>query len=42
MVFAAIFHVRRSGELPNTVFNLVLGVFAAAVAYGRFVIAPIA
>jgi uncharacterized membrane protein len=42
MVFAAIFHARRRGELPNTVFNLVLGLFAAAVAYGRFVIAPIA
>src|SRR5437879_911828 len=40
MILAAIFHLRRSGEGQNTVTNVVLGLLAALVAYGRFVIAP--
>jgi hypothetical protein len=35
-----LFHIRRH-EKPNIVFNLVLLVLAAVVAYGRFVIAPL-
>lgn len=42
MVFAAVFHLRRPGEQFNTVVNLVLGVLAAVVAYGRFVLVPFA
>lgn len=41
MAFALVFHVRRTGEVPNAVFNTALGVIAALVAYGRFVVAPI-
>lgn len=33
-------HIRRPGEGQNTVTNIVLGLLAAFVAYGRFVIAP--
>ncbi len=40
MIFAATFHARRPGEAPNAVFNLALGIVAALVAYGRFVVAP--
>jgi uncharacterized membrane protein YphA (DoxX/SURF4 family) len=40
MILAAIFHVRRPGEGQNAVGNIVLGLLAAFVAYGRFVIAP--
>ena len=40
MVFAAVFHARRSGEGPNIVFNAVLGVVAALIAYGRLVLEP--
>jgi hypothetical protein len=42
MVFAIVFHVRRGNEVPNIVFNIILGVLAAVVAYGRFVVEPIA
>ena len=35
MVLAAGFHVRRPGEGTNVVFNLVLGLVAAFVAWGR-------
>ena len=42
MLFAAIFHARRPGEMQNLVFNVVLGALAAFVAYGRFVLEPIA
>ncbi len=42
MVFAAIFHARRPGEMHNLVFNVVLGALAAFVAYGRFILEPIA
>ena len=41
MVFAAIFHARRPGEGANIVGNVVLGVVAALVAYGRFIAAPL-
>jgi uncharacterized membrane protein YphA (DoxX/SURF4 family) len=41
MLFAVVFHVRRSGEGSNAVFNGVVGALVAAVAYGRFVVAPL-
>jgi uncharacterized membrane protein YphA (DoxX/SURF4 family) len=41
MVFAMIFHARR-GERAAIVFNLVLALLAAFVAYGRLVIEPFA
>jgi putative oxidoreductase len=41
MIFAAIFHVRRPGEMRNIAFNLILGLIAAFVAYGRYVLEPI-
>jgi hypothetical protein len=40
MLFAAIFHLRRPGEGPNVALNVGLGLIAALVAYGRFVVAP--
>lgn len=40
MVLAIMVPVRRSGEGPNIVLNVVLGVIAAFIAYGRFVVAP--
>jgi len=40
MLFAAVLHTRRSGEVPNIVGNVVLGAIAALVAYGRFAVAP--
>lgn len=41
MVFAAIFHLRRSGEMSNVAVNVVLGVIAFAVAIGRSFIEPL-
>ena len=41
MVCAAVFHGRRQGEGQNIVLNVILGVVAALVAYGRFVLAPL-
>lgn len=41
MILAALFHVRRPGEGRNIATNVVIGLFAALVAYGRFVIAPL-
>lgn len=41
MLFAILFHARRSGETPNIAFNAILGVLALAVAYGRFIIEPL-
>src|SRR5262245_35182591 len=35
MVFAALFHARRSGETPNLALNVVLGLIAAFIALGR-------
>ena len=40
MVFAAVFHLRREGEGMLIAPNLVLGVLAAFVAYGRLALAP--
>jgi hypothetical protein len=42
MVLAAAFHARRPGEVPNVVFNVVLGLVAAFIAYGRIVLVPFA
>lgn len=41
MLFAAVFHARRPGEGRNIATNLVIGLLAALVAYGRYVIAPL-
>ena len=35
MVSAAVFHLRRGGETTNAVFNLVLALVAAFIAWGR-------
>ncbi len=40
MAFAIVLHARRPGETTNMVTNVILGVIAAAVAYGRFVVTP--
>jgi uncharacterized membrane protein len=40
MVFAIVFHARRTGEGANIAFNAVLGIVALAIALGRFVIEP--
>ena len=40
MVLAIMLHTRRQGEGRNIIGNAILGVIAALVAYGRFVIAP--
>ena len=40
MLLAAEFHLTRR-EYPNIVTNLILGVLAAIVAYGRFVVVPL-
>lgn len=41
MIFAAIFHARRSAEGRTIAANLVIGLLAALVAFGRFFIAPL-
>src|SRR5882672_2044742 len=41
MALAAAFHLRRPGETSNVVVNLVLGLIALFVAYGRLVLEPI-
>jgi len=41
MLFAIVFHARRPGEAQSIVLNTVLGVVAAAIAIGRFFIAPL-
>lgn len=38
---AAIYHLRRRGEGRNIVLNVILGVIAVVIAYGRFVVAPL-
>jgi hypothetical protein len=40
MLLAGIFHFRR-GEYQAIIVNLVLGLLAAFIAYGRFVLAPL-
>lgn len=39
MVCAMVFHFTRR-EFPNIVFNAILGVLSAGIAYGRFVVSP--
>ncbi len=41
MVFAIVLHARRPDEGRNIVLNAVLGILAALIAYGRFVVAPL-
>jgi len=40
MVFAVVFHLARR-EYPNVAVNAFIGVLAAAVAYGRYVLVPL-
>lgn len=40
MVLAVVFRVRRPSERPNIVLNVIFGVIAALIVYGRSVIAP--
>lgn len=40
MAFAIVFHITRH-EYPNIVFNAILGVLVAVIAYGRFVVSPL-
>ena len=40
MVFAAVFHLRREGEVVHAAPNIILGALTAFVAYGRLVVAP--
>ncbi len=41
MAFAIVLHVRRPGEGMNIVVNVILGPFAALIAFGRFIVAPL-
>jgi uncharacterized membrane protein YphA (DoxX/SURF4 family) len=41
MALAAVYHLRRPGERQRIVLNVILGVIAVLVAYGRFVVAPL-
>src|SRR4051812_27918825 len=41
MGLAAIYHLRRPGERQNVVLNVILGLIAVVIAYGRFVVAPL-
>jgi uncharacterized membrane protein YphA (DoxX/SURF4 family) len=41
MVLAAIFHARRPGEAMNVVFNIVLGLVAAFIVWGRIDALPL-
>jgi uncharacterized membrane protein YphA (DoxX/SURF4 family) len=41
MALAIVFHARRQGERSSIVVNVILGVIAALVAYGRFVVVPL-
>ena len=41
MLFAAVFHLRRKDEVRNAVGNIIIGLVALFVAYGRFVLEPI-
>jgi hypothetical protein len=41
MGLAVVLHARRPGEGRNIVFNVILGVIAALIAHGRFVVAPV-
>jgi uncharacterized membrane protein YphA (DoxX/SURF4 family) len=41
MALAAVYHLRRPGEGQNVVLNVILGLIAVVIAYGRFVVAPL-
>lgn len=41
MALAAIYHLRRPNEGRNVVLNVILGGIGLAIAYGRFVVAPL-
>ena len=41
MAFAIVLHARRPGEGMNIVTNVILGLFAALIAFGRFIVAPL-
>jgi len=41
MGLAAVYHLRRPNESRNVVLNVILGVLALVIAYGRFVVAPL-
>ena len=41
MVFAIVFHARRTGETPNIVLNVILGSIAFLIAFGRLVVSPV-
>lgn len=41
MLSAAIFHLRRPGEVANVGVNAALGILGLVVAIGRFVVAPL-
>jgi uncharacterized membrane protein YjjB (DUF3815 family) len=40
MAFAIVFHLTRR-EYPNALFNAILGVLVAVIAYGRVVVSPL-
>jgi hypothetical protein len=41
MALAAVYHLRRPNEGRNVVLNVVLGVIALVIAYGRFFVVPL-
>jgi DoxX-like family len=41
MALAAVYHLRRPDEGRNVVLNVILGLMAIVIAYGRFVVAPL-
>jgi uncharacterized membrane protein YphA (DoxX/SURF4 family) len=41
MASAAVYHLRRPDEGRNVVLNVILGLMAVVIAYGRFVVAPL-
>jgi uncharacterized membrane protein YphA (DoxX/SURF4 family) len=41
MASAAVYHLRRPDEGRNVVLNVILGLMAIVIAYGRFVVAPL-
>jgi putative oxidoreductase len=41
MALAAVYHARRPGESRNIVLNVILGLIAVVIAYGRIVVAPL-
>jgi hypothetical protein len=41
MALAVAFHARRPAEGPNIVLNVILGVIALLIVYGRLIVAPL-